>query len=167
MPKNLKKKSKITSISSVLILCIIKANLAYSIALTRQNDIIINKNKKNIRWRWSECYSSIFPSPSANNCFSIIAQVLSNSVLNSANKESTAHCYNCDDYLYQDEYQLQDFFLSWIGKNFILLFYKVLCKSSSIFGGLRNLISFYFIYHLLMNIWQNARQLFWNLVLLL
>ena len=101
-----KKKSKITSISSALILCIIKANLAYSIALTRQNDIIVNKNKKNIRWRWSECYSSIFPSPSANNCFSIIAQVLSNSVLNSANNESTAHCYNCDDYLYQDEHRL-------------------------------------------------------------
>ena len=46
MPKNLKKKSKITSISSVLILCIIKANLAYSIALTRQNDVIVNKKKK-------------------------------------------------------------------------------------------------------------------------
>ena len=48
MPKNLKKKSKIISISSVLILCI-KANLAYSIALTRQNDVIVNKNKKYIR----------------------------------------------------------------------------------------------------------------------
>ena len=36
-------------------------------------------------------YSTMFSEPDVNNCFGIIAQVLSNAVRNSVNKESIAH----------------------------------------------------------------------------
>ena len=36
-------------------------------------------------------YSTMFSEPDVNNCFGIIAQVLSNAVGNSVNKESIAH----------------------------------------------------------------------------
>ena len=45
----------------------------------------------NICWRSSEYYSMTFPLPSANNCFNTITLVLSNSIINSVNKENIAH----------------------------------------------------------------------------
>ena len=49
----------------------------------------------------------MFTEPEANNCFSIIVQVLSNSVKNSVNKESIVHSlYNCSDNLYQDKQEV-------------------------------------------------------------
>ena len=43
----------------------------------------------------------------ANNCFDIIVQALSNSVINSVNKESSVHSlYNCSADLYHDEQEV-------------------------------------------------------------
>ena len=49
-------------------------------------------------------YSTIFTEPEANNRFSIIAEMLSNSVLDSPKKiQNCKSFYHCLDYSYQDK----------------------------------------------------------------
>ena len=49
-------------------------------------------------------YSTVFTETEASYCFSIITQVLLNSVINSVKKESMhIFCYNSVDYSYQDK----------------------------------------------------------------
>ena len=49
-------------------------------------------------------YSTVFTETEASDCFSIIAQVLLNSFVNSVKKESMhIYCYNSVDYSYQDK----------------------------------------------------------------
>lgn len=65
----------------------------------------------------------MFTEPEANNCFSITVQVLSNSVINSVNKESTVHSlYNCSDDLYQDKQEVLPGLFNYISKNLITFF---------------------------------------------
>lgn len=68
----------------------------------------------------------MFTEPEVNNCFSITVQVqilVSNSVIDSVNKESTVHSlYNCSDNLYQDKQEVLPGLFNYISKNLITFF---------------------------------------------